>query len=130
MTLGLISLDQLYSLRFSDEFIWNVFLAVLTGPHLAGVQALCQTLQGQENALSKGVRDAAFVSFSLYLLQNPVLQFLKPMMSSVGRLPLPDLSLLVMTLLHCALFGAAFERTLRPQRALVLQLFAARPKRT
>ncbi len=128
VTFNLLPLDQFYGLRFSDEFIWNFGLATLTALHLVGMHALCQAAGARKMTGSTVVRHAASVSFSLYLLHYPVLQFLKPLISSVGGLLFPDLALLLVTLLICVLFGEVFERTLKQQRTLILHLFSTKAK--
>ncbi|MQQ07897.1 acyltransferase family protein [Epibacterium sp. SM1979] len=97
------------SLRFSDEFIWNLALAVLVGAHLWGMANLLSG-QGRGRA-ARSLRWLAAGSFSLYLLHYPVLQVLAGIGLASHTLA-EDVVLLGATGIACFLFAEVFERRL------------------
>lgn len=97
-----------WGLRFSDEFVWNFYLAMLVTAHLAGMAALSAE---KSPSFEKPVRWLAGGSFSLYLVHYPALQFFAAV-GIVGAGLASDLALVIVTCLFCYGFAALFERPL------------------
>lgn len=109
-----------HSLRFSDEYLWNALLGVLTTLHLLGAAALVRTAD-----LSRLATPAAWWaggSFSLYLVHYPVLQWLNATLPGLG-----NLGLFAATVLICYGFAALFERPLPMMRGWILRVLQPKP---
>lgn len=101
---------QSYSaLRFSDEFLWNAVIGLLTAAHLRGMAAVLAS-----RSLARLAPVAAWSaggSFSIYLVHYPLMQLLSVWIDGARVL-------LVVTVLGCFAFAAAFERPLPSFRSL------------
>lgn len=98
-------------LGFSNEFIWNAIIGLLTTLHLFGMARLWQS-RGTD---MRWVRWAAGASFSVYVTHYPALHLLDAVMpeTMAGRYP----ALLIGSLLVGLVFAAIFERNLNAFRA-------------
>lgn len=97
------------ALRFSDEFIWNALIGVLTAAHLRGMAAVLAT-----RPLARLAPIAAWIaggSFSLYLVHYPLMQMLRVWIDGPW-------ALLTVTGLGCYAFAAIFERPLPFYRSI------------
>ena len=103
-------------LGFSDEFIWNAIIGILTTIHLLGMARLVQS----RTADIAWIRWAAGASFSVYVTHYPTLHLLDAVLPDpmVGRYPL----LLIGSFAVGLIFAAIFERNLKPLRAALLRM--------
>jgi len=108
-----------YALRYSDEVLWNLLLALGVALHLLGAAALFRSA-GSE-ARTRAIRWLAGGSFSLYLMHYPLLQFLGTALPAFEVPVLDDALLFGLTCLGCMLFAAIFERSLPWQRQALMR---------
>lgn len=110
-------------LAYSDEVLWNSIIALFIAAHLVGVRHLAERHPVRaESRAARGIRWAAGMSFSLYVVHYPVLHLLDATLPD--SLPGHDLLMLGLTLLVAAGFAALFERPLPQFRRAVRQLTA------
>lgn len=114
--LGGINLNA--SFGFSDEFVWNGFLGLLTVTHIIGMSRLT----AHARADAKAIRWLAGGSFSLYVTHYPLLHFFDAALpDSAGRAAL----MLAGTLIAGLLFAAIFERPIKGVRQILRRAITA-----
>jgi len=111
------------ALRFSDEFLWNWLIAGCFALHLIGMASWLGDREFGGVTFERSVRWLAGGSFSLYLVHYPVVQFFSPLLPKTNVWFIDDVILLSITVVICFLFAEAFERRLKPFRALVRRVF-------
>lgn len=115
-------------LNFSNEFIWNNFIALLAAAHFLGVAALSRRRAMPGARVAQAIRWLAGGSFSLYLVHYPVLQFTEAVIPQDWPQIVHHPLLLVIVLAACFLVAEIFERRLAAFRALVRSaMFWRRP---
>jgi len=104
------------ALGFSDEFIWNAIIGILTTIHLLGMARLMRL----RTADIGWIRWAAGASFSVYVTHYPTLHLLDAILPEpmVGRYAV----LLIGAFAVGLMFAAVFERNLKPLRAALRRL--------
>lgn len=117
-------LDPNVVLGFSDEFLWNWLLALLTGAHLLGAAALARQASAPPAAVERPIRWAAGRTFSLYLFHMPLLQLAVALPSYDPAEPLHTLLLAAGLLIAGVALAEITERRLPEQRALAARLLA------
>lgn len=103
-------------LAFSDEFIWNALLGVLTALHIMGMARLLNAYQGTHTR----IRWWAGASFSIYVTHYPALHLIDAAfpMETVAR----DGLLVVGSLLVGLVFAQIFERKIVGLRQCLLAM--------
>lgn len=102
-------------LGFSDEFIWNALVGVLTSIHLLGMSRVLQDMKLNCSV----IRWAAGASFSIYVTHYPSLHLADAIIPA--GIPARDFLLLGFAFLVGLSFAAAFERNLHYIRAKLHQ---------
>lgn len=102
---------------FSDEFIWNAMIGLLTTIHLFGMARLWQS----RTTDIKWIRWAAGASFSIYVTHYPTLHLLDAVLPEpmAGRYAI----LITMPFVVGLLFAAIFERNLKAIRAAFVRFW-------
>lgn len=108
--------DVLY---YSDEVLWSMVIGGCVALHIIGMARLLQNTAPDETAKPlRLVRYVAGASFSIYVMHYPTLHLLDATLPET--LPGYDAILLILTLMVCFCFAAAFERPLGYYRRLLL----------
>lgn len=103
---------------FSDEFIWNGLIGLLTVAHVIGMARLLQ----HSRADSPAVRWVAGASFSLYVTHYPTLHLLNATLPDVaGR----EVIMLMGTLAVGFIFADIFERRIKAFRQILRRAITA-----
>ncbi len=107
--------DARQVLGFSDEFIWNALIGILTTAHLLGMARLLRS----STVDVPQVRWAAGASFSVYVTHYPALHLLDAILPEpvTGRY----VALLIGALTVGLVFAAFFERNLKAIRNVLRQ---------
>lgn len=103
-------------LAFSDEFIWNALIGVLTSMHIMGMARLLRSYDGQHPR----IRWWAGASFSIYVTHYPALHLIDAVFpaETLAR----DGLLVVGSLLVGVLFAHVFERPIASLRRNLLKV--------
>ena len=100
-------------LRFSDEFIWNLIIAVLISFHLIGAAVLMQRRKKElPSGLVRIIRWCAGATFTIYVVHYPLLQFMDSALPETLLPVIRHLTLFYLTLTLCFLFAEISERRL------------------
>lgn len=110
-----------YYLRFSDEFIWNNFIGLLTAIHFLGISSVTNRKPRAQKLLAW----LSGATFSIYIVHYPLFQFFDAVFEEMPTSPGRDLTLLILTLFGCFIFAGLFERSLPKYRSLLKKLFPA-----
>lgn len=121
LTVGVVGQKYVNVLmNFSNEFVWNNFIALLAAAHFLGMAALARRRAGHPGArTAMAIRWLAGGSFSLYLVHYPVLQFSEAVMPNDWPQMVRHPLLLAIALGACFLVAELFERRLSAFRAIV-----------
>lgn len=109
-------------LAFSDEFLWNAVIGVLTAAHVLGMARLMEDSRMDMRA----IRALAAASFSIYVTHYPVLHAVTAVIPESG--PLRDLVLLTAPLVVGLGFAALFELRIAALRAGLLAIAGTGPQ--
>lgn len=106
-------------LRFSDEFIWNNFLGILTMVHFVGISKL-KLARPRSTQLINWLSGA---TFSIYIMHYPLLQLINALTLSMPASIFRDVTLLLSTILVCFIFAQLFERPLSLFRRNTMRIY-------
>ncbi|MEO1639800.1 MAG: acyltransferase [Pseudomonadota bacterium] len=112
--------DARLVLGFSDEFIWNNVIGLLTAVHILGMAAI---MRDRARLRLPGIKWCAGASFSLYVTHYPALHLIDALLpqAMIGRYAL----LLAGSIAVGFVFAELFERTLGRVRAVLRGLHPA-----
>lgn len=111
-----------YVLGFSDEFIWNVLIALLMAAHFIGVHRLAREAAWISARAGAAIRWLAGATFSIYLFHYPVLNFLHGLPGFDSAKPAHQVALAAVALAACFLLAEVSERRLAFWKRLVGRL--------
>lgn len=118
---GAITPNALFG--FSDEFIWNLLIAVLMALHFLGVYNLARNADWLGARMETAIRWSAGATFSVYLFHYPILTFLHGLPLYDSASPLHAALMATVTLAACFALAEVSERRLGFWKRLVHGVF-------
>ena len=114
----------MWSLRFSDEPLWNLLIGALFAWHLYAVGRLMADANGEPGPISRAIKWIAGGSFSIYLAHYPLLMLLDVFIPDFAPALLHHLVFFGVTMIACLLFAEMFERPLPRFRTMLRRRFS------
>jgi peptidoglycan/LPS O-acetylase OafA/YrhL len=110
-------------LSWSRKFLSSYLIGICVALHFIGAAALAPHLKRLPQVLERPIRFSAGLTFSLYLLHYPLLQFFSALVPTLGMQEHRAAFVGVGVLAVVALLGPAIERQKAPLRELLLTWF-------
>ena len=112
------------ALGFSDEFLWNFFIALLMAAHFLGVHRLASGADWIGPRTETAIRWCAGATFSIYLFHYPILTFLHGLPGYDGANAAHATLLAGVTLAACFVLAEISERRLDFWKRIVGSAFS------
>ena len=118
IAMGAGALTPNQALGFSDEFLWNMALALLFAVHFFGVFALAKDAAWIGQRSERAIRWLAGATFSIYLFHSPLLTLLYALPGYDAANPAHYLGAGAVTLAACFALAEVSERRLQAWKGL------------